>query len=89
VEGTFLPDTITAQKYQSFLFDQKLFNLGSGRLCTVKVFEIDDHEASWFTAILTGMEVVQCDGEPGKVKVIRHLSRRVVIDLNDYSLFVL
>jgi hypothetical protein len=36
------------------------------------------------------MEVVQCDdGEAGKVKVIRHLSRRVVIDLNDYSVFVL
>ncbi|CAL4919176.1 unnamed protein product [Urochloa decumbens] len=82
-------------------FQLDLINLGSGRLCVVKMFrctrppfememgfsdeeDSNDDEAlgcrdviHWKFAILTGVEIVGCDGEaaPGKLRMLKHMSK--------------
>ncbi|OEL32608.1 WAT1-related protein [Dichanthelium oligosanthes] len=74
-----------------------LVNLGSGRFCTVKTFEISRcesvgfHENDMFDAeeftVLTGVEVVRSGGgEEGKLRMVKHKSKRALARAAKYSL---
>ncbi|KAF8713455.1 hypothetical protein HU200_028230 [Digitaria exilis] len=73
--------------------EHSLVNLGSGRFCTLKVFDISRiewirFEEDWpdveVFAVLTGVEVVRChDGEEeGGLRMVKHKTKRCPITRN-------
>ncbi|KAL6645173.1 hypothetical protein ACP70R_016781 [Stipagrostis hirtigluma subsp. patula] len=66
-----------------------LVNLGSGRFCVAKGFEVYGDDETWETnSVLIGLEVKRCSDQPGGLKMTKHKTKHVA-NLLDIDTFVL
>nr|TKW30685.1 LOW QUALITY PROTEIN: hypothetical protein SEVIR_2G054300v2 [Setaria viridis] len=79
------------------LLGVSLVNLGSGRFCILKVFNISRSESVGFSSydswseekeftVLTGVEVVRCHDGEGGLRMVKHKSRRCEFGSNHWLL---
>ncbi|CAL4929220.1 unnamed protein product [Urochloa decumbens] len=72
-----------------YLLEHALLNLGSGRFCTAKFFDVSedikDDDAYETAVVFTGVEVLRCDdASAGGLKMIKHKSK-CMVDLDIIS----